>query len=164
MTIEVHPEDYRQWKEKNGIQSIWQRYWVRYMFHGLTQKDNLVKWLAFSWKYQKIQKSNTYNTFTWCTRDVPICLGFEALWFVGFFVRLFWTLCAYRSPIMLFHNPHVIYVALKRSLTQLLQTNSTPADPFPFWINTPLLQHWNIRLVFGFCLMMLQMEQHSLPK
>lgn len=63
---------------------------------------------------------------------------------------------------MLFHNPHIIYVALKRSMTQLFPPTLPQLTPFFFCISTPLLWQLYTGLVFGFCLMMLQKEQHSL--
>lgn len=80
--------------------------------------------------------------------SLSICLGF-VIWFVGFFCkRLFWTLCEYRGPIILFQNPHIIYVALKRSLTQLLPPTLPQLTPLFF----ALLLHYLGTGILGFSL------------
>lgn len=115
---------------------------------------------------RKIQKSDIYNTFNWHARDVPLYQPGFCLVVGGFFCKIILnsTLCEYRGPIMLFHNPHTIYVALKRSLTQLFPPTLPQLTLFFFCISTPLLWQLYTGLVFGFCLMMLQKEQHSLLK
>lgn len=43
---------------------------------------------------------------------------------------------------MSFHNPHIIYFALKRSLTQLLPLGSTPIDPYTLALFSALVLHY----------------------
>lgn len=73
--------------EIEGWNSVWQSYWVHYM----TQKDNLDKWLAFSWKYQENIEIEYLYSLGMLEMSLSICLGF-VIWSVGFFVKDYFEL------------------------------------------------------------------------
>lgn len=53
---------------------------------------------------------------------------------------------------MSFHNPHIIYFALKRSLTQLLPPGSTPIDPYTLALFSALVLHYVGTSILGLSL------------